>query len=138
MGGFLLDTNFLSELRKRHQNAGVHNFLKNNSAANFFVSSISIGEIQKGIAKKRIGNPADAKILSDWLFELENRFSDRILIFGAPEAKIWGELCANTKINPIDLQIAAIAKQNGLKIVTRNVKDFNGLEIDIINPWDEK
>lgn len=74
--------------------------------------------------------------LSDWLqAELPRFFAGRILNLDSPTADRWGRLVAAAGRPAIDSLLAATAAHHGLSLVTRNARDFEGLGIEVINPW---
>ena len=102
---------------------------------------LTIGEICKGIATL----PASQKrtTLQDWLdTDVRSWFAGRILPVTEAIAERWGYLAATAKqqgmtLAVVDGVIAATALHHDLTVVTRNVKDFAGLGVDVFNPWDE-
>lgn len=73
--------------------------------------------------------------LEAWLEVLLGDFEEHILEFGREEAQVWGRLRVPHHENALDKQIAATALTNSLKLVTRNVEHFNGLGLEVINPF---
>ncbi|MDE1466069.1 type II toxin-antitoxin system VapC family toxin [Spartinivicinus poritis] len=136
---FLLDTCVLSELRKPDCNPNVKFAISNCSNKDLFISSISIGEITKGVSLLEEGRRK--KELSNWLNSLESQFADRILSVDAETARIWGELTADGKrkgkpIPIMDGLIAATAIRSGLHVMTRNIQDFENTSAMLFNPWE--
>lgn len=136
---FLLDTNVLSELMKPAPNSSVIDWLDQQSGSALFLSAVTRAEIELGIAllpagqrKQRIANAAE---------RMFDRFSGRCLVFGEMAAIEYGQLVAEQTwqgrpITTEDAQIASIALVHGLQLVTRNVKDFEGItSLEVINPW---
>ena len=132
---FLLDTNIISETRKRSPNDGVMAFLSTVNPRSLFISVLTLGELRKGIAIKRRTDPPMAKLLEEWVDGLERMFADRILPVDVSIANRWGEISADRSRPVIDTLIAATALRHELAVVTRNVVDFDGLNVEIINPW---
>ncbi len=140
MKGYLVDTNIPSELTREKPDARVAAFLRNAGKGTVFLSVMTIGEICKGIA----GLPASQRrtALQDWLeIDVRSWFADRILPVTESIAERWGHLAATAKqqgltLAVVDGLIAATALHHDLILVTRNVKDFAGLGIDISNPWE--
>ena len=135
MAGFLLDTCVLSETRKRNPDAGVVQFLAEADAAQLYISVLTIGEMHKGIAKKRLTDAAAADRIAAWTWRIETDFVDRILALDAATARLWGELSASGRAPAIDTLIAATGMVHGLTVVTRNVKDFLASGAALLNPW---
>ena len=133
---YLVDTNVLSELRRREPNQGVIQWFEQRPATTLYLSVLTLGEIRKGI-DALVNDDRQLKLL-DWLeVELPQFFSGRILTVDAEVADRWGRLNAQMgrPIPAIDSLLAATALTHGLKLVTRNVRDFNYPELDIMNPW---
>jgi predicted nucleic acid-binding protein len=140
MSGFLLDTNIPSELTRQKSDPQVEQWLDDANDEELYFSVVSLGEIVKGItvlpaSKRREG-------LQDWLdHTLRRWFEGRILPVTAPIAERWGMLSGECRLRGREVKVAdglivATALHHDLTIVTRNVKDFAGLGIPVINPWD--
>ena len=133
---YLLDTNVLSELRRKTPDAAVLEWFARRPASTLYLSVLTFGELRKGIE----GVP-DAKrhmALTDWLeTDLPAFFAGRILPVDTQVADRWGRLlsAAGRPLPAIDSLLAASAAQHGLSIVTRNSRDFADLGLDVINPW---
>ena len=98
---------------------------------------MSLGEIRKGI--EGVADPAFRQALTDWLeVELPNYFVGRLLGIDEAVADRWGRVQARAgrTLPVIDGLLAATALQHDLTLVTRNVKDFAGLGVQLVNPWD--
>lgn len=132
---YLLDTNVISELRRPKPAAAVVQWIERAKEENLFISAVSIGEIQAGIELTRQQDPEKAALISAWLDQLMQ--SSQILNLGAATMRIWGRLM-HRKSNTIieDALIAASAIEHQLKVVTRNVKDFESLGVAVINPFE--
>jgi predicted nucleic acid-binding protein len=133
---YLLDTNVLSELRRKTPDAAVLEWFIRRPASTLYLSVLTFGELRKGIegvtdAKRRMA-------LTDWLeTDLPAFFAGRILPVDAQVADRWGRLltAAGRPLPAIDSLLAASAAQHGLSMVTRNSRDFADLGLDVINPW---
>ena len=136
---FLIDTNVISEARKRNKaNPGVIGFLQRAQAEGdlLYVSVITLGEIRRGIELIRHrGDARQARQLESWLSLLLQEFEDHILEFAHDEAQVWGRLRVPHPENAIDKQIAAIALTHDLTVVTRNLDHFEGLGVRLLNPF---
>jgi toxin FitB len=135
MAGFLLDTCVLSETRKRRPDAGVVQFLAGADAALLHLSVLTIGEMRKGIAEKRLTDTEAADRLAAWAQRMETDFADRVLGIDVGVARLWGDLGAKGRTPVIDTLIVATALVHGLTVVTRNTKDFIASDAALLNPW---
>jgi predicted nucleic acid-binding protein len=132
---FLVDTDVLSALARRRRNANVVSWLGRQRSGDLFVSVISIGEIERGIALQRRANPEFAATLAAWLDRLLAAYGDRILPFDLAAARRWGQLSAVLGHEGADMQIAATALELGLTVATRNVSDFERTGVAVFNPF---
>lgn len=133
---YLIDTNVISELRRKQPDANVVAWFEHCAAQSLFLSVLTLGEIRKGI--ERLEDTKRRQILADWLHvELPTFFLGRLLSVDAAVADRWGRLQgdAGRTLPAIDGLLAATALQHDLTLVTRNVKDFHGLNLSIVSPW---
>ncbi len=137
---YLIDTNVISEMRKKNRaNTGVKRFFKTVEKENskIYLSVITIGELRRGVENIRYRNDLkQAVILENWLEKIVTVYSDMILDFTEVEAQVWGTLRVPHHEHSIDKQIAAIALTNGLTVVTKNTKDFVGVGVPLLNPFE--
>ena len=141
MNGFLIDTNVLSEYnRPGSPNVGVKRWLETTDRESQYVSVITLAEIQKGIELLVEGKRRSQ--LRQWLEQdLEAWFSGRILPVDRHVAGRWAALLAagartGRSLPSVDSLIAATALVYDLTIVTRNIRDFEGIGAKIFNPWE--
>ena len=123
---YLIDTNVLSELRRKEPDPQVVRWISQRPATTLHLSVLTLGELRKGIAALADGDRKSR--LLDWLeVELTGFFAGRILPIDATTADQWGRLMAQAgrPLPAIDSLLAATALTHGLTLVTRNVKDFN-------------
>ena len=136
---FLLDTNVVSELRKASINkadANVTEWAREQPLGSLFVSSVTILEIEMGILQKERKDPQQAAILRTWLnTHVLKAFSDRVLPFDTSVAIQCAKLHVPNPKSERDAMIGATCKVHGMTLITRNVKDFKHMSLDIINPW---
>lgn len=133
---YLLDTNVLSETRRREPSPGVVHWLRSTPPGLLHVSVLTLGEITRGIARIRArGDQFQAGILERWAASLERGFAGRTLPVTARVANEWGRLQSHAPLPTIDAIIAATARVHGLTVVTRNVKDFAQAGVDVLNPF---
>ena len=134
---FLLDTVVLSELRKRDRSQRVVEWVSRQRSADLYLSVISVGEIERGIRLQQSKNPNFSAALSDWLDRVIALYADRILDVNLGASRRWGKLSGELGHDSADLLIAATALENGLAVVSRNVKHFRPSGVEIINPWED-
>jgi len=134
---YLVDTNVISEARKgAKSNPGVQKFFQTTGAADIYLSAQTIGEIRRGLENIRHrGDLPQARKLEKWLDLVAADYADRILSFDEECDQVWGRLMSPHLQHPIDKQIAAIALIHDLTVVTRNVEDFRGTGVGLINPF---
>ncbi len=135
---YLLDTNVLSEFKKKQPSPKVVGWLNAQIEESLFISAINIGEIQKGISALPVSKRRAA--LTEWLEELIYRYDERILPLDARVLRRWGEITAKLekrgRILPLmDSLIAATALTHGLTIITRNTDDFAQTEAPVLDIW---
>lgn len=133
---YLLDTNVISEAIKKTPNEKVIDWLSAIDGKNFYLSVLSLGEIRKGIEK--IQDQSKKSRITQWLeIDLVERFHGRLITIDSDVADKWGYLCSLKQFPAVDCLIAASALVHNLKLVTRNTKDFRGIDsLEIINPWE--
>ena len=135
----LLDTNILSELMRPAPEPAVEQWLASQPDASVFICAITEAELRYGAAllpsgKRRIALMAEIKAM------LEEDFGGRILPFDSLAAQAFAVLASERRqsgkpISQADAQIAAVARSRGASLASRNVMDFVGCGIDVINPW---
>jgi hypothetical protein len=133
---YLVDTNVISEARKGAKaNPGVQKFFQ--TTENIYISAQTIGEIRRGLENIRHrGDLPQTRKLEKWLDLLVSDYADKILTFDEACAQVWGRLMSPHPEHPIDKQIAAIALLHDMAVVTRNVDDFRGTGVAIVNPFE--
>jgi len=134
---FLLDTNVLSELRKGAKcDPGVKRWALSTKLDRHCISVISLGEIRKGIENLRRNAPDQCPALERWLETLKSDYSNDLLPVNDEIMNRWGILQAAQSLPVLDSLIAATALENGLTVVTRNVRDFEKTGVKLVNPFD--
>ena len=136
----VLDTNVVSELMKSAPDAAVGRWIAEQQPTGLYTTSITEAEILHGIlllpaGKRRAGLEAAAEAM------FEEDFGGRVLPFGSDAARGYAQIAAQRRragrpISSFDAQIAAIARMARAAIATRNVDDYDGCGIKVINPWD--
>lgn len=136
---YLLDTNVVSEARKgKAANPGVLEFIQQSpdGLAQAYLSVVTVGELRRGIERLRYrGDQPQSDQLERWLTQTLIAFADRVLAFDAECAQAWGCLRVPNEQHALDKQIAATALIYDLTVVTRNVADFDGCGVRVMNPF---
>jgi toxin FitB len=132
---YLLDTMVLSELRRGRRDPGVVEWIAGQRGSDLFLSAITIGEIERGIALQRPRNSEFASTLAEWLDTVLTLYSDRILAVDTSTARRWGRLAAAMGNDSDGLIIAATALEHGLTVVTRNIRHFEPAGVAVLNPF---
>lgn len=133
---FLLDTMVLSELRKRDRSPNVVRWLTGVPANDIFLSTVTVGEIERGIVRQRAKDAAFAEALESWLDRTIGLYADRILPVDTRVARRWGNLSARIGNDGADLLIAATALEHRLTVATRNIRHFEPTGVALIDPFE--
>jgi len=134
MTGFLLDTNVISELRKPKPHGGVVRWLSGLREDQIFLSAVTLGELQRGIERTRRQDAAKANEIEQWVDQLEE--SINVLAMDSRCFREWARLMEGKPGQLLeDGMIAATARVNGLRVATRNEKDFALLFVETFNPF---
>ena len=132
---YLLDTNVISELRKPKPHGAVVAWVQSIEDKDLFLSAVTIGEIQAGIEITREQDAAKAQHIEQWLDLVASSYN--VLPMTADIFRTWAKLMHRTSDTLYeDAMIAATAKQHNLIVVTRNIADFKGFEVKLLNPFD--
>ena len=136
MSGFLLDTNVVSEITRSHPSPSVIAFLDQTSE--LWLASLAVYELEFGLRLMPPGKRREC--LRIYLSRFLESYADRILPINEVAAVWAARLRANAVISGwppdlIDMLIAGTAKAHGLAVATRNVRDFEGLGVEVVNPW---
>jgi len=105
------------------------------------ISAMTWGELKRGVARLQKSKRKSALTL--WLEQLEAGFEDRILAFDQKALEVWAQMTAQAETQgksmaAFDSIIAATARAFECKLVTRNVRDFEQADIDVLNPWQDR
>lgn len=131
---YLLDTNVISELRKRKPHGAVLAWIQSIPEEALYVSAVTIGEIQAGIEITREQDEAKADEIEQWLDELAQ--TSNVIDTSAPIFRRWAQLMHRRADHHLeDALIAATALVHDLTVATRNVRDFKPFGVDLINPF---
>jgi toxin FitB len=132
---YLLDTNVVSELRRPRPDPHVIGWFGKLPDDSCFLSVLTVGEIAKGIAKRRRDNPDHADALQEWLDRLVSEYAARVLPVDADIAVRWGALVDAHPQFAVDMLLAATALERGLTMVTRNEDHFRVAGVPVVNPF---
>lgn len=135
---YLVDTVVFSELYKRRRDPAVVRWLNETPQEALFLSTITIGEVERGVERQRVRDPAYAEALHAWLERSLDHYRDRILPVTTAVARRWGRLSARIGRQGADLFIAATALEHGLTVATRNVRHFVPAGVAVENPFEAR
>jgi len=134
---FLVHTNIVSEIRKGPRaDRNVSAWYEAVPDASLYVSVLVLGELRRGVERKRAQDPAQAVALEKWVVSVQREFGDRILPVDSSVADEWGRMSAARPVSIIDGLMAATAKVRGFTLVTRNSAHVTGLGVAVLNPFD--
>ncbi len=135
----ILDTNVVSEPLRPEPEPAVLAWLDAQAPATLYLTSITLAELLAGVAALPAGRRRNklGQALTEQVLPL---FEGRVLAFDMPAARAFAQVHAGAQAagNPIgfaDAAIAAIARAHGYALATRNVRDFNGTGVEVIDPW---
>jgi toxin FitB len=137
---YLLDTCFLSDLAKPVVPGGVAAWSHTHDANDCGISVLTIGELRNGIELLPEGRRKSA--MQEWLArDVIQRFDGRTFDVTADIAQAWGILAArsrqsNHRVSAADGLIIGTAIMHHMTVVTRNMRDFAGYDVPVVNPWD--
>jgi toxin FitB len=134
---FVLDTNVVSELRRPDKaNPGLVQWAMSVPVSHFFISTVTVFEIERGVLSIERRDAAQGQILRLWIEEqIMPRFEGRILPFDTAVAQRCARLHIPDPRSERDAIIAATALVHGMTIVTRNIADFKPMDVPMFNPW---
>ena len=135
----VLDTNVVSELMRPDPTSNVVDWVAGQAAPNLYLSTISEAELRYGVEILPAGERRN-RLLEEVEGMLREDFAGRILPFDSAASQAYAVIAAARRaagrpINHADCQIAAIARCRGASVATRDVDDFEGSGIEVINPW---
>ena len=134
MTRYLLDTNVVSELRKRKPHGAVLAWMDTLRPEQIFLSAVTIGELQAGAELTRRNDPAKAAEIENWLMVTEGTFP--VIPMDSTCFRKWARLKAGKSPELIeDAMIAATARVHSLDVATRNEKDFGQFQVTVFNPF---
>jgi len=136
MTKYLLDTNVVSELRKRKPQGGVVAWVGKLRNEQVYISAVTVGELQRGVERARRHDPGKAREIESWVDQLEA--SSNLLPMDTRCFREWARLMEGKPDHLLeDAMIAATARVHALTVATRNENDFGRLGVGVINPFRE-
>ena len=131
---FLLDTNIVSELRRTRPHGAVVAWIESVPATDLRLAAVTLGEIQRGVEITRERDAARAREIEAWADKIERTFS--VLPLDSAVFRLNARLMRK-RTNALyeDVLIAATALVNDMIVVTRNIDDFAGLDVRLLNPF---
>ena len=135
----LLDTNVVLELIRKAPDPAVEAWAANHAVEDLFFSAVGESELRYGAAIL----PASRRrktLVSDIERMLRDVFEDRVLPFDSEAARAYADIAAMRRsagrpVPPADCQIAAIARSRDMAVATRNIRDFQNIDIEVVDPW---
>ena len=132
---YLLDTNVVSEIRKKAPDPGVSAWLASVPDDELFLSVLVVGEIRQGIERLARRDLAQAEIFERWLSRLVQAYGDHIVPITARVAEAWGRLNVPDPVPVVDGLMAATALVQDWTLVTRNVDDVTSTGVRLLDPF---
>ena len=134
MSGYLLDTMVISETRKPKPHGAVIAWLQTLPIDQVYLSAVSVGELQAGVEATRQHNPAKAGEIELWVEELAVSYT--VLPMDILCLREWARLMPGRSGDVLeDMMIAATARVHRLTLATRNLRDFENLDLELFNPF---
>ena len=137
----VLDTNVISELMRRQTDERVLNWVDAQDQDDLFATAVAVGEILYGIARLPEGKrKSDLRAAANETFDVD--FTDRILAFDKAAAEHYGHVVSQRErrgrpISMADALIAPICLSYSASLATRNIADFEGVGLELIDPWSD-
>lgn len=135
----LLDTNVVSELTRKSPDPAVEEWVSGRVLEDLYFSAIGKAELRYGAAILPTGRRRET-LVSEIEWMLRDAFRDRVLPFDSNAAREFADIAATRRsigrpLAPADRQIAAIARSLNMAVATRNVRDFEDINVEVFNPW---
>jgi predicted nucleic acid-binding protein len=131
----LLDTNVVSEIRKKTPNPGVEEWFASVATHELYLSVLVVGEIRQGVDRLARRDPTQAAVFERWLGQLVTTFADRIVPVTTDIAEVWGRLNVHDPVPVVDGLLAATALVHDWTLVTRNGSDVASTGVRLLNPF---
>jgi predicted nucleic acid-binding protein len=132
---WLLDTNVVSELRRRTPAPAVLRWYESARADSLYLSVLTIGEIHQGVLRLRPRDPRKAAAIAGWLDEVVASYAGHVLPVSEQVARRWAELNSARPLPVVDSLLAATASVHDLTFVTRNTADVAGTGVPVLDPF---
>jgi predicted nucleic acid-binding protein len=133
---YLLDTNVISELRKRDRaHPNVIKWTLQTSINEIGTSVLVLAEIRRGIELKRRSDPEQARRMDHWFEAMRNGLGHRVLPIDETICDAWARMSVPDPLPFIDGLLAATGKTHGLTLVTRNIADVRRTGVAVIDPF---
>jgi len=136
---YLLDTNIVSDLRKAGASSADPHLVEwagGIESGHFYISSITLLELEIGVQRLERKDKRQGRVLRSWLADrVYPTFDGRVLPFCIDSAAYCAQLHVPDQRSDRDSFIASIAYVHDMTVVTRNLKDFEGMGVSLINPW---
>lgn len=133
---YLLDTNVVSEYRRRAPDVGAAKWLDSVRSSQLYLSVMVVGEIAQGVERLAARDPKQAAAIEDWRQRLVRGYADRIVPVSLEVAEVWGRLNATAPLPLADGLMAATALVHDWTLVTRNTADVERTGVRLLNPFD--
>jgi|SRR5215469_2457648 len=133
---YLLDTNVVSELRKRSPDLNMLAWYAGVRGTQLFLSVLTLGEIRMGVEQARRKDPVKAAAIEDWLNRLETAYADRVVPVDSAIADAWARMSVPDPLPVIDGLLAATAAVRDWTLVTRNARDVQRSGVRVLNPFE--
>jgi toxin FitB len=133
---YLLDTNAVSEPKRKRPDSKATAWLRSVDQTDLYVSVLSLGEIESGIARLARRDANAAASFDEWARVIRADFANRIMDVDLEIANVWGRISAERSLPVVDALLAATAIVHGMTLVTRNVRDIADTGATILNPWE--
>ncbi len=135
---WLLDTNTVSDLRpsfRRPVDPGLAAWFAATAVERMQLSSVTVLELEIGVRRKERSDPRSGARLRQWLTEIIGAFESRVLAFDTAAALAAAPMHVPSRRPDADSMIAGIARSRRLVVVTRKVRDFESLGVEVLSPW---